>query len=380
MLPPPVKVEVVNDLMVRIYGSTDSFSFPLPLDEKVAGNSVGSPNQRRYLWTDAWGILNFCSQALVVEREDEKQMYLSSAKKLLDAVLLTLGTSSSESFPMRRIDESRNAGLRIGKVKSRTPSDYGMQFDGMYFHYFDKILFAMMRYATISKDKEMLDKAIDLVKVCHPAFFVKNQGIRWKINVDMTPIPDASPTRPSSDAVSAYCIYRLLNHYSTTAAAGDDEKNAPLTAEIEELKPVVVAYFSSPVSQLLQESFDPLGLGTHLFVLQFLEGDQTVVGTNFNEYRQRLLEMARHILEPTLQEAFSRKKSSQLDFRIYGGLLGLKCTSTSSLIDLADSAVQAFISRDELSRHDDNRAINLVMLAAAVNCAAFTCTVEDCQT
>ena len=38
-------------------------------------------------------------------------------------------------------------GLRIGKVRERAESDAGMTYDGLYWHYVDKIVFALARWA-----------------------------------------------------------------------------------------------------------------------------------------------------------------------------------------------------------------------------------------
>jgi hypothetical protein len=90
--------------------------------------------------TDAFGILNFVSQARLVksvgDKECEKKIcsYLNPASLLIDAVYECLGNPQSAALPMS-IDQDHGGykGLRIGKVSARSGnSDMGMQFDGIY--------------------------------------------------------------------------------------------------------------------------------------------------------------------------------------------------------------------------------------------------------
>ena len=45
----------------------------------------------------------------------------------------------------------------------------GMIFDGMYFHYIDKMIYAMYSYARLSNDYEILVEASELIEDVHPA-------------------------------------------------------------------------------------------------------------------------------------------------------------------------------------------------------------------
>ena len=119
--------------------------FPKPLNEREAGPNLNG--DRRYLWTDAFGTLNFISQAMT-----EKQENLKAAKSLIDAVHNSLGHPRSNNPGDAMLPdltpghEGDFIGLRIGKMNARSfGTDYGMEFDGCYFHYFDKWLYTLYR-------------------------------------------------------------------------------------------------------------------------------------------------------------------------------------------------------------------------------------------
>ena len=60
----------------------------------------------------------------------------------------------------------------------------GMIFDGMYFHYIDKMIYAMHSYARLNNDYEILVEAAELIVDVHPAVCF-GQGTRWKLNIDL---------------------------------------------------------------------------------------------------------------------------------------------------------------------------------------------------
>ena len=125
--------------------------------------------QRRYLWTDAWGVLSFVSLAMrcdlsVDGEENRRERLLEAGEKLVESVHATLGQPRGEDYPMRRAgwmeggreeDEEEDEeeeeeevktphgyiGLRIGKERALPGgrSDAGMSYDGIYFHYVDKV-------------------------------------------------------------------------------------------------------------------------------------------------------------------------------------------------------------------------------------------------
>jgi hypothetical protein len=152
------QTEIVERFQEEVYGNINKSErlFPLSLHDNEAGKSkvlIGESSQsmRRYLWTDAFGVLNYVSLAIAYLELGEQENYrrsLKSADTLINSVFAVLGTPSSSKCPMVASLSPNGGykGLRIGKLKSRGGnSDAGMEFDGMYFHYIDKFLFALCR-------------------------------------------------------------------------------------------------------------------------------------------------------------------------------------------------------------------------------------------
>ena len=57
----PETEALVARVMADVYGDPASPAFPKPLPESEAGPSAGG--QRRYLWVDAFGVLNYVTLA-----------------------------------------------------------------------------------------------------------------------------------------------------------------------------------------------------------------------------------------------------------------------------------------------------------------------------
>ena len=133
---------LMEEVMKDVYGDWKSDQFPKPLPVHEAGESPS--HQRRYLWTDAFGVLNFVTlarRANELHNDEARDMYLNAAKRLIDAVQLCLANPSSARFPMAKDSMGQNKGLRIGKTMTKIPTDNGMTYDGMYWHYLDKVIY-----------------------------------------------------------------------------------------------------------------------------------------------------------------------------------------------------------------------------------------------
>jgi hypothetical protein len=95
---------VMTDLMERtmkaVYGDWDdpAISFPLPAPPAEAGPSPSG--QRRYLWTDAFGVLNFITLSQRTKDINKKEKMLICAEKLCQATERCLGNPRSEEYPM----------------------------------------------------------------------------------------------------------------------------------------------------------------------------------------------------------------------------------------------------------------------------------------
>ena len=70
------------------------------------------------------------------------------------------------------------------QVETREVTDYGMRYDGQYWHYVDKWLLALAR-------TDHVDEGVRIAKSCFPYFFSSSSGggIRWKLSVGEFAIP-----------------------------------------------------------------------------------------------------------------------------------------------------------------------------------------------
>jgi hypothetical protein len=138
------------------------------------------PNGRRYLWTDAFGVVLYVS----LYRELGEQRWLQGAEELVAEVERVLG---------------RPRGLRIGEASDR---------DGQYFHYLAMWLFALARLGDIKL--EYRERGIALARDIHKAFVVPGRGVVWKMKEDLSgPYPGYG--LGSMDAYDGYVCYRILD-------------------------------------------------------------------------------------------------------------------------------------------------------------------------
>ena len=152
------------------------------------------PNGKRYLWTDAFGVVLLLS----LYRELGDQRWLDDAHWLVNEVERVLG---------------RKRGIRIGEAPDR---------DGQYFHYLAMWLFALARFAEI--DERYKQKAIELVHQIHRPFVIPGTGVIWKMKEDLSgPYPGYG--LGALDAFDGYMSYRLI----------DEQLLAPEIAEMRAL-------------------------------------------------------------------------------------------------------------------------------------------------
>jgi hypothetical protein len=177
------------------------------------------PNGRRYLWTDAFGVVLLVS----LYRQLGQERYLDEAEWLVGEVDRVLG---------------RARGIRIGEAADR---------GGQYFHYLAKWLFALSRLGQLkSKYRE---RAIVLAHDVHRAFVIPGTGVIWKMKEDLS---GAYPGYGlgALDAFDGYVVYRLLDEHA-------------LACEIAEMRDLVERDY-----QRLSIDQD-LGLGMMLWLAHF---------------------------------------------------------------------------------------------------------------
>ena len=96
--------DLMEKIMKAVYGDWDDpgVNFPLPAPPSEAGPSPSG--QRRYLWTDAFGVINFITLSERAKDRNRKEKMLDCAEKLCEATELCLGNPRSDEFPMTRND------------------------------------------------------------------------------------------------------------------------------------------------------------------------------------------------------------------------------------------------------------------------------------
>lgn len=91
-----------------------------------------SPKSSRYLWTDAFGVLNFITMSKLSTSDSEAEVWKLHAKRLIQSVHDTLGRSRDGSRRLKGATDEQplSGGLRIGKDEETGPDQ-----DGQYHHY-----------------------------------------------------------------------------------------------------------------------------------------------------------------------------------------------------------------------------------------------------
>ncbi len=185
------------------------------------------PNGKRYLWTDAFGLVLLVS--LYNEFEDNR--FLEKAERLVVDVDRVLG---------------RPKGYRIGEEPDR---------DGQYYHYLAMWIYALYRLGAI--EPAYWKKAVDLVHDIHPRFVIPNVGVIWKMDEELVgPYPRGG--LGALDAFHGYVVYSLL-------APGE------LSAEIAQMKTLIEKSYRT--LNLDQD----LGLGMMLWMTQFFPNETWAV-------------------------------------------------------------------------------------------------------
>jgi hypothetical protein len=338
-------------LLNSVYGPIDDnnsnvTNFPLPMPSNEAG-LCHDGYQRRYLWTDAFGVLAYTSIAEMYEMNHDKEkanMYRHACDKLIRTVHECLGTprSNTNKDDVMKIDNTcsptGHVGLRIGKIHSRKITDYGMEYDGQYWHYIDKWLLALARAGHVKE-------GIDIAKSCFPAFFdVDNGGIRWKLSVDSTAPPSLRHAGPSDDTLVALIVFSILE----ANRVSDDDYTSNLRNEIKMLKDALIGYKPRVTD-------DPLGWGLEAMYDQYLMGEPRL---------KMLASIHRSALHPS---------HLSLPFRLYGAMIGArvageKVAPKEKVDKLVEMSLEYENNAMERDGNEEHSSINRVMLAMCLLC------------
>jgi hypothetical protein len=335
-------VEAAVSLLESVYGPVDSPEFPLPMPADEAGLCAGG-KQRRYLWTDAFGVLAYLSLA---EQTSETQKYNQAANKLIDEVHECLGKPRSnkkadQMTPDTTLSPTGYVGLRIGKTESRQVTDYGMRYDGQYWHYVDKWLLALARAGRI-------EDGVRIAKSVFPHFFDAGSkgdgwdgGIRWKLSVDATPPPSLQRAHASDDTLVALIVFRMLENNRPSSSPTN------LKDEIDMLERSL-QYYRPRVTD------DPLGWGLEAMYDQFLEGHP------------------RRSALASLQDSALHTSHLSLPFRLYGAMIGARIAGESvAAPSKVDRLIQLSLQHEAQAQargYEEHSSINRVMLAMSLLC------------
>jgi len=339
-------------LLESVYGPANGPNFPLPMPSDEAGLCCDG-RQRRYLWTDAFGVLAYVSLADRFDNgsnnnKEEARKYREAAERLVEVVHECLGKPRSnnpvdEMQPDTALSPTGFVGLRIGKVRSRKVTDYGMSLDGQYWHYVDKWLLALARTGSTRRVIE----AAQIAKSLFPFFFDAGPrgdgrygGIRWKLSVDATPPPELQQASASDDTLTALIVFSIIEKERSKIAAGsgDDAPSIPsLAGEIALLKTALESYTPRVTN-------DPLGWGLEAMYDQFLRGRPRT---------QTLASLRRSALHPS---------HLSLPFRLYGAMIGARVAGDAvAPPDQVDELVELSLQHEaaaEASGYEEHSTIN----------------------
>ncbi|OGM44605.1 hypothetical protein ABOM_006549 [Aspergillus bombycis] len=322
------RLERFQEAQESLYG--DLHSITNPQDWTPPPQSGG--HRGRYLWTDAFGVINF----ITLHREYEKALassasapddrYLTLARRLVETVHDVLGrTRDGQSrLPGATNDNPMGGGLRIGDSagQSHPPS------------------------------------------VLHRAHLPRPRMV-WKMSTDLTTALVAS--EGNLDPVDGFVTFRLLQ-----AAAMQMGEGEVLASEIADYKKVMERKGKQFVTS------DPLDLGMSLWTAHwFAEKEDWATRLSGQCFEQiyELFEVDRYL---------DRSHKYRLAFREFGTCMGIKCMSEQlsekeSAVDLkvyANNILDSwniYMQRSLATKvtPDDLRPITRVMYASALLPGAF---------
>ncbi|KAI1172385.1 hypothetical protein F4777DRAFT_561786 [Nemania sp. FL0916] len=358
------KIDIFEAAMQKVYGPYNISSQPDTTWQP--GNAGG--HRGRYLWTDAFGVVNFIT--LSRERHVHSAAYLHLARQLANTVHDVLGrerepssTSTSASrLPGATDEEPLNGGLRIGKLAENGPDG-----DGMYHHYLTLWMFALDVLARATGEMHWNTLAVQLAQAIHPHFMVLRHGGResmvWKISTDMRRVLVAS--QGHLDDVTGFAIYSLLR--DTAARFGTiSADDAVAEDEDEVLGSEIRQYARIMAHEDLSLSGDPLDLGMGLWVAH-LDRDAEWA----RELSAQAADVARRrFLDAATTPLTAASRLHRLAFREFGACLGIKCygEGLDTLMDGVEAVLDVWKQKvmEEDEDDEDLRPINLVMYAAAL--------------
>lgn len=338
-------IESFKVAMTAVYGPFDELTGDkvrnwIPPSSPGAGGHHG-----RYLWTDAFGVINF----LTLYKETSMEHYLHLAKRLVYTVHNVLGRTreGSQRLPGATDDAPLKGGLRIGKL-----TEAGADCDGQYHHYLTIWMFALNRVSVATGDSTFNNLAIELAKAIHDHFVISddlgNKRMVWKISTDMKDV--LVPSEGHLDAATGFAIYRLLQN--TTALYGTTDDTI-LSKEIEDYAALMLR------PGKLAPTTDFLDLGMGLWMCHLCHEEPWA-----DKLSNQSLQMLRSHLGSAEGAPLRRYKG--LAFREFGAYLGARCVGTDDELDAKIAALIKAREKDTPHVDRDLKPISHVMYASAV--------------
>ncbi|OBZ67561.1 hypothetical protein A0H81_12331 [Grifola frondosa] len=302
MKPQPQLLAKFLRAMKTVYGPFDMLTpaqatawTPPPMAEGHRG---------RYLWTDAFGVLNFITLSTVTANP----VYTTLAARLIQAVHDTLGRTRSGTARLPGASDAHplRGGLRIGKEDEE--DDPGGDGDGQYHHYLTIWMFALNRMARAAQERRYNDLAIELAQAIHPRFVRDRNAPRprmyWKMSIDLR--RPLVLSEGNLDPIDGYVIFNLLQR-------GHGANSTVLESEISEYRRILETKWRRYLSD------DPLDLGMTLWTAHWFDGQEewaTVL-------TQRAVACLRALFEE--EKFFDIPARYRLAFREFGTCLGIRC-------------------------------------------------------
>ncbi|KAL2270435.1 hypothetical protein VTJ83DRAFT_2619 [Remersonia thermophila] len=354
------------EAMKAVYGPFDRITTPEAAARFAFPSHPGAGGHRgRYLWTDAFGVVNFVtlSRQASPSLPSSSDVYLALAKRLVHAVHDTLGRTrdGASRLPRATDQEPLKGGLRIGK-----PAAAGPDADGQYHHYLTLWMFALNRLAVAARDRRYNDLAVQLARAVHPHFLVRGGGgpptsMVWKVSTDLDEV--LVPSEGALDAVTGYVVFRLLQRTAARLGGGEQGSRAGgddgvLSSEINDYK-----HLMEHGGRLRpRASRDPLDLGMGLWTCHWAPREPWAAAM-----AEAGLASARSVMDET-RGVVARDPSRRLSFRELGACMGLRCVvgPGDALKERADAVVDFWRRHLDETTEEDLRPISKVMLAAAM--------------
>jgi hypothetical protein len=341
------KVLRFTEAMKLVYGPFDHLSQDSARKWTAPEKPGAGGHRGRYLWTDAFGVVNF----ITLSKETTSPIYLTLAKQLARTVHEVLGRTrdGTSRLPRATDAEPLKGGLRIGKL-----SEHGSDCDGQYHHYLTLWMFALNRLAVATGESEYNQLAVQLAKAIHPHFVIRRDGqalrMVWKVSTDMNSV--LVPSEGHLDAATGFVVCRVLQRTAERLPGGPSDV---VSSEIADYRQLMNR------SGRMHASRDPLDLGMGLWMCHFFRDDDWAAALGAQS-----LEMARTMFDEK-KGLMARDASRRLAFREFGTCLGLQCYGAGEDLENGVEAVVNFWHHYiEESTDEDLRPISLVMYAATL--------------